>query len=126
MREASISEITILAIDLAKNSFRVCRVLSDGVVVFNRAIAIAEAASRPSMSFVAMKSAKKQGRAVAFLTHQCFVRQRTQLINALWGHLAEFGLVAPKGPIHLKLLHTVFRGQRLIWPRRCWKWVRST
>jgi transposase len=35
--------------------------------------AIAEAASRPAMSFVAVKSAEKQGRAVAFWTHQCFV-----------------------------------------------------
>jgi len=66
--------------------------------------AITEAASRPSMRFVAVKSAEKQGRAVAFRTHQCFVRQRTQLINALRGHLAEFGLVAPKGPASLKLL----------------------
>lgn len=50
-----------------------------------------------------MKSAEKQGRAVAFRTPQCFVRQRTQLINALRGHLAEFGLVAPKGPASSKL-----------------------
>lgn len=32
------------------------------------------------------------------------VRQRTQLINALRGHLAEFGLVAPNGPASLKVL----------------------
>ena len=68
------------------------------------AAAIAEAASRPTMSFVAVKSAEKQGRAVAFRTHQCFVRQRTQLINSLRGHLAEFGLVAAKGPASLKVL----------------------
>jgi len=66
--------------------------------------AIAEAASRPTMRFVAVKSSETQGRAVAFRTHQCLVRQRTQLINALRGHLAEFGLVAPKGPASLKLL----------------------
>ncbi|ORE96959.1 MULTISPECIES: IS110 family RNA-guided transposase [Aurantimonadaceae] len=66
--------------------------------------AIAEAASRPSMRFVAVKSTETQGRAVAFRTHQCLVRQRTQLINALRGHLAEFGLVAPKGPANLKVL----------------------
>ena len=66
--------------------------------------AIAEAASRPTMRFVAVKSAETQGRAVAFRTHQCLVRQRTQLINALRGHLAEFGLVAPKGPASLKVL----------------------
>ena len=58
---------------------------------------------------MAVKSAEKQTRAVAFRTHQCFVRQRTQLINALRGQLAEFGLVAPKGPIHLKLLHTALK-----------------
>ncbi len=66
--------------------------------------AIAEAASRPAMRFVAVKSAETQGRAVAFRTHQCLVRQRTQLINALRGHLAEFGIVAPKGPANLKVL----------------------
>ena len=33
------------------------------------------------------------------------VRQRTQLVNALRGHLAEFGVTAPKGIVHLgKLL----------------------
>ncbi len=77
---------------------------------FADAAAIAEAASRPSMSFVAVRSADKQGRAVAFRTHQCFVRQRTQLINALRGHLAEFGLVAPKGPVHIKLLQSALAG----------------
>ena len=66
--------------------------------------AIAEAAVRPTMRFVAVKSAETQARAVAFRTHQCLVRQRTQFINALRGHLAEFGLVAPKGPASLKLL----------------------
>ena len=32
------SEIGILAIDIAKSSFQVCGVRSDGVVVFNRAV----------------------------------------------------------------------------------------
>jgi len=64
---------------------------------FADAAAIAAAASRFPLSFVAVKSGEKQARAFAFRTHQCFVRQRTQLINALRGHVAEFGLVAPKG-----------------------------
>lgn len=160
------TDIRVLAIDLAKGSFQVCAVGLDGVVVSNRAMsrtrlaallasqpacvvtmeacatshywgrvaqahghevrlvpaayvkpfvkrqkndradaeAIAEAAMRPTMRFVAVKSAETQGRAVAFRTHQCLVRQRTQLINALRGHLAEFGLVAPKGPASLKVL----------------------
>ena len=66
--------------------------------------AIAEAALRPTMRFVAVKSAETQSRAVAFRTHQCMVRQRMQLTNDLRGHLAEFGLVAPKEPASLMLL----------------------
>jgi transposase len=68
------------------------------------AAAIAEAAMRPNMHCVAVKSAEHQARAVAFRTHQCLVGQRTQLINALRGHLAEFGLVVAKGPANLKTL----------------------
>jgi transposase len=60
------------------------------------AAAIAEAALRPNIHYVAVKSAEHQARAVSFRTHQCFVRQRTQLINALRSHLAEFGLVFPQ------------------------------
>ena len=44
------------------------------------------------------------------------MRQRTQLINALRGHLAEFGLVAPKGPVHLKLLQAALSGPRVDLP----------
>ena len=66
--------------------------------------AIAEAAARPTMRFVAVKSEEQQGRAMLFRTRDLFVGQRTQLINALRGHLAEHGLVAPQGPAHLKRL----------------------
>jgi len=66
------------------------------------AAAIAEAAVRPNLHFVAVKSAEHQARAVAYRTHQCFVSQRTQTINALRGHLAEFGLVFPQGVPHPK------------------------
>lgn len=69
--------------------------------------AIAEAARRPNLHFVAVKDAEHQARAVTFRTHQCFVRQRTQLINALRGHLAEFGIVAPVGAANIKQLEQV-------------------
>jgi transposase len=45
--------------------------------------AIAEAASRPTMRFVAVKTAEQQARAMLFRTRDLLVRQRTQLINAL-------------------------------------------
>ena len=66
--------------------------------------AIAEAASRPTMRFVAVKSAETQGRAVAFGRISAWCGSARSLINALRGHLAEFGLVAPKGPASLKVL----------------------
>jgi len=41
---------------------------------------------------------------MAFRTRDLLVKQRTQLINALRGHLAEHGLIAPQGPAHVKVL----------------------
>ncbi len=58
--------------------------------------AICEAASRPTMRFVAVKT-EEQARGMLFRTRDLLVRQRTQLINALRGHLAEHGVVAPQG-----------------------------
>ena len=60
--------------------------------------AIVEAASRPTMRFVEVKTAEQQGQGMLFRTRDLLVRQRTQSINALRGHLAEFGIVAPQGP----------------------------
>ena len=57
------------------------------------AAAIVEATLRPNMHYVEVKSAERQARAVAFRTHQCFLRQRTPLINALLGHLGESGVI---------------------------------
>jgi transposase len=66
--------------------------------------AIVEAALRPTMRFVAVKTEDQQARAMLFRTRQIFVGQRTQMINALRGHLAEHGLVAARGPAHVKRL----------------------
>jgi len=66
--------------------------------------AIAEAASRPSMRFVAVKGAEQQGQAMVLKTRDLLTGQRTQTINALRGHMAEHGLVAPQGPQHLPRL----------------------
>ena len=56
--------------------------------------AITEAASRPTMRFVAVKTEAQQARAMMFRARDLLVRQRTQLSNALRGHLAEYGVVA--------------------------------
>ncbi|MGJ5621493.1 IS110 family transposase [Sulfitobacter sp. MF3-043] len=49
----------------------------------NDAEAIAEAASRPTLRFVAVKSAEKQASGMALRTRDLLVRQKTQTINAL-------------------------------------------
>ena len=59
--------------------------------------AVTEAAQRPTMHFVAVKSEAQQAQAMLFHTRDLLVRQRTQTINALRGHLAEYGVVAPQG-----------------------------
>ena len=59
--------------------------------------AITEAAERPTMHFVAVKTEAQQAQAMLFHTRDLLVRQRTQTINALRGHLVEYGVVAPKG-----------------------------
>jgi transposase len=63
----------------------------------NDAAAISEAASRPSMASVPVKSATAQAEAMILSVRELLVRQRTQLINALRGHAAEFGVVAAQG-----------------------------
>lgn len=66
--------------------------------------AIAEAASRPTMRFVEVKSQTQQAQAMAYRSRDMLVRQRTQLISALRGHLTEFGVVAPQGITQIKKL----------------------
>jgi transposase len=59
--------------------------------------AVAEAALRPTMRTVAVKTAAQQARAMLFRTRDLLVGQRTQLVNALRGHLAEHGVILGKG-----------------------------
>ena len=69
--------------------------------------AICEAAQRPSMRFVPIKSEAQQAAAMVFRGRDLLVRQRTQISNALRGHMAEYGWVAPKGLAHLDKLATL-------------------
>ncbi|MBA1159171.1 IS110 family transposase [Microvirga mediterraneensis] len=66
--------------------------------------AICEAAQRPTMRFVAPKSEQAQAATLVFRARDLLVRQRTQIINALRGHLTEFGIVVAKGPAHVHQL----------------------
>ncbi len=63
----------------------------------NDAAAISEAASRPQMREVPVKSVEAQAAAMLLSVRDLLMRQRTQLINALRGHATELGLVAAQG-----------------------------
>jgi transposase len=73
------------------------------------AAAICEAVTRPSMRFVPIKSEEQQAVLVMHRSRDLLVRQRTQLINALRGHLAEFGLIEAQGPSHVGRLLEAMR-----------------
>ena len=66
--------------------------------------AICEAAQRPTMRFVPVKNEEQQANGVVFRARDLLVHQRTQCINALRGHLAEYGHVFPQGVMHVGAL----------------------
>ena len=62
------------------------------------AAAICEAVTRPSMRFVAVRSIDNQAILMHHKVRELLVAQRTQLLNALRGHLTEIGIIAAQGP----------------------------
>lgn len=68
----------------------------------NDAAAICEAASRPHMRFVPVKSAEQQGQLAVHRLREGFKEERTALINRIRGLLTEFGLVFPQSPEALR------------------------
>lgn len=72
----------------------------------NDAEAISEAASRPTMRSVAVKTVDQQVDGIILKHREMLVNQRTRAINALRGHAAEFGVVAAKGTVKVAALLT--------------------
>jgi transposase len=82
----------------------------------NDAEAISEAASRPTMRSVAVKTVEQQASAIILKHREMLVSQRTQAINALRGHAAEFGVVAAKGTGKVTALVTMLAADSHIPP----------
>ena len=75
------------------------------------AAAICEAVTRPSMTFVPVKSVEQQGLAMLHGARTLLISQRTQLVNAMRGHLSEFGIVAERGLLGLAELAEIVRDE---------------
>src|SRR6202047_462445 len=61
------------------------------------AAGICEAVTRPSMRFTGVRTLENQAALMHHKAREMLVAQRTQLINALRGHLAEIGVIAAQG-----------------------------
>ena len=70
----------------------------------NDAEAICEAAGRPGISFVPIKTVKQQAEGMVLKVRDTLVGQRTALINTARGHAAEFGIIAAKGAKKIDVL----------------------
>lgn len=68
----------------------------------NDAAAVCEAASRPSMRFVPLKSVEQQAVLAVHRLREGYKEDRTACINRIRGLLAEFGLVFAKSPEALR------------------------
>jgi error-prone DNA polymerase len=68
------------------------------------AAALCEAACRPEVKFVPVKSVKQQATLALHAARTLLVKQQTMLSNALRGLAAEFGLTVPQGFVNLEQL----------------------
>lgn len=59
--------------------------------------AICEAVTRPTKRLVAVKTVEQQAMLMLHKSRGLIVRQHTIFINALWGHLAEYGIMTGLG-----------------------------
>jgi transposase len=75
--------------------------------------AICEVVQRPSMRFVAVKSEDQQSTLAIHRVRETLVAQKTQLINALRAHLAEFALLCSSRHQH-ELFRSHDRGNDIL------------
>ncbi len=72
------------------------------------------------MRFVAVKGEGRQAAAVIVRSRDLLVRQRTQLVGALCGHMGAFGLVVPQGAVRVKELIALVTGPGRLVPEAAW------
>ncbi|HAU75454.1 MAG TPA: IS110 family transposase [Agrobacterium sp.] len=73
--------------------------------------AICEAVGRPSMRFVPLKTVGQQASAMLLKARDLLVRQRTQTINALRGHLTGLGITISRGVGKVDVLAAIVRDE---------------
>lgn len=69
--------------------------------------AICEAMTRPTMRFVPIKEEQQQEVLIIHRVRELLIRQRTQIINSIRGHLTEFGIIGPSRAHKIGFLTTL-------------------
>jgi transposase len=76
------------------------------------------------MRFVAIKNPEQQAALMLHRTRDLLVRQRTMLVNALRGHLAEYGIIAPQGLASVpKLIELAEKARGEALPELAWRCI---
>jgi transposase len=89
------------------------------------AAGICEAVTCPTMRYVAIKNPEQQAALMLHRTRDLLVRQRTMLVNALRGHLAEYGIIAPQGLASVpKLIALAEKACGTALPDLAWRCIR--
>ena len=73
--------------------------------------AICEAMTRPTMRFVPIKEEQQQEVLVIHRVRELLIRQRTQIINSIRGHLTEFGIIGPSRAHKIGFLTTLIEDE---------------
>jgi transposase len=89
-----------------------------------------EAVQRPGMRFVPVKSERQQSLLMLHRIRDRLVAERTGTINAIRGHMAEFGIVAARRGLGMKELLAIISvsttGACRRWPESFWCFRSST
>lgn len=78
----------------------------------NDARAIAEAATRPDMKFVPLKTVEQQDVLLLHRARQLLIKQRTAQANQLRGLLADYGIILPKTIVHIHSMSLILETHR--------------
>src|SRR6516162_4747742 len=116
--EPSMGEVTTIGLDLAKHVFQVHGVDAEGATILRKQLRRAQLLAFFSrlppclVGLEACATAHYWARELRALGHEVrLVRQRTGLVNALRGHLAEFGVIAPQGLRNVGKLIAIVRDE---------------
>ena len=82
----------------------------------NDAEAICEAAGRPGMHFVPVKTLAQQAQGMVLKVRETLVNQRTRLANTFRGHATEFGMITAKGMSNIGALQIAIEQEAAIPP----------